>query len=1096
MTAYDALLGTISQDGVEVELGNGLNITGGLTVERNPATGKLDISGAAIGGAGGTTTTASYVQPAASETVQVSVGSSAGLTAGQALYIEGGGSYELVSVDSAFLATVRNLGATGNAAPAVVVPSGAIVAPGGGPGLGAAQPSLRIFTLSGVENIRIDTHIELTDYPYNAKASTATGSATTTAGSPAVTLAAAGDWANRDGIFIAKAGASAGLLTPALPTAAVLGTTGATARTYRIVAMTAGFGQTAMSPTVTPANTNATLTTDNYVRIRPPLLAVVDGYVRGNIANLAAFTVAQSNRTYIAGERVVLMAQTAGAQNGIYVVGTVTAGTAPLTRSTDFDSGAEVSAASGFFIPVRSSRGYGNGRAGIPSMLQVTSGAVTLDTTPITFSEEVETILVYVNDSRTAGADKLLGGMATRTTFWYASLSVLPDYHFDDFGQAIVTPDSWINTIASATPVNNSFIARIIAGAGTTTLTLDRNVPTSVVAQTARHDNVLALQEAIDSCSAQGSSVGRRIEIPENAAKYRFHAGIEVDKQVDIRGRGIESTALEWCGGCAMLRIRGVWGSRYQSTAAYARIRDLQWTSSNRALPNGGDYMTAPYDQITGTYNPANGTYSPGTYTDSRKLSYKMGGAVIAYVRCSIEHCEGTFTNSTALSFDAQSDDTLDNCNDFVIDGFIASSVSHGHGVAVHGYDASNGRCNNVYAVGITEGAGVWDAGFTGSHWNTLHTASCYLTGAFITATSTAELFGPYFEGGQENFRCRIASTVFGGNFGSGVDLNGCALYGGSQLTPGLQIKSGTAPNRVVTTLGSSAASGFVHRQSTESTSVLDLRTTWDVASAELQRFVAGSTVYITDAIATASVKIYGGLNFARGILMGAASVRRAWRSLNGVPGTSLETIFEPGDFLVDINTGRQIQVKARCVSSATVWGAASNRVQGRTIVPTTNNALNRGFVCQVSGTTGGSEPNWDAVADNATLVDNTITWMCWGTTGSGVPQFDLPLEATNGPDLGDTSPTLQIGNGARYRRKADVQTANRAPILGVTGVEDGDMMIFECNAHASYTLAITDGGSGGGILYTVPAARTESVSFRYDLATTQWKYAGKVRSS
>ncbi len=53
MSAYDALLGTISQDGVPVELGNGLNITGGLTVTPNPATGKLDISGAGIAGDGG-----------------------------------------------------------------------------------------------------------------------------------------------------------------------------------------------------------------------------------------------------------------------------------------------------------------------------------------------------------------------------------------------------------------------------------------------------------------------------------------------------------------------------------------------------------------------------------------------------------------------------------------------------------------------------------------------------------------------------------------------------------------------------------------------------------------------------------------------------------------------------------------------------------------------------------------------------------------------------------------------------------------------------------------------------------------------------------
>ncbi len=42
MSAFNALLGTISKDGVDVELGNGLNFVG-ASVERNAATGKIDI---------------------------------------------------------------------------------------------------------------------------------------------------------------------------------------------------------------------------------------------------------------------------------------------------------------------------------------------------------------------------------------------------------------------------------------------------------------------------------------------------------------------------------------------------------------------------------------------------------------------------------------------------------------------------------------------------------------------------------------------------------------------------------------------------------------------------------------------------------------------------------------------------------------------------------------------------------------------------------------------------------------------------------------------------------------------------------------------
>jgi hypothetical protein len=53
-TSLDALLGTISKDGVELELGSGLNFTGSVTVVRNAVSGKIDIAIAGGGGAGHT----------------------------------------------------------------------------------------------------------------------------------------------------------------------------------------------------------------------------------------------------------------------------------------------------------------------------------------------------------------------------------------------------------------------------------------------------------------------------------------------------------------------------------------------------------------------------------------------------------------------------------------------------------------------------------------------------------------------------------------------------------------------------------------------------------------------------------------------------------------------------------------------------------------------------------------------------------------------------------------------------------------------------------------------------------------------------------
>jgi hypothetical protein len=63
----------------------------------------------------------------------------------------------------------------------------------------------------------------------------------------------------------------------------------------------------------------------------------------GDVANLAACsTTMDTSVTLVAGDRVLLRAQSNAAQNGIYVVGTVGSGTAPLTRATDWDGAAEL----------------------------------------------------------------------------------------------------------------------------------------------------------------------------------------------------------------------------------------------------------------------------------------------------------------------------------------------------------------------------------------------------------------------------------------------------------------------------------------------------------------------------------------------------------------------------------------------------------------------------------------------------------------------------------------------------------------------------------------------------------------------------------
>jgi len=68
------------------------------------------------------------------------------------------------------------------------------------------------------------------------------------------------------------------------------------------------------------------------------------GVVTANVASLSAFNVSTNTDgiTYVAGDIVVLLAQTTASQNGPYVVGTVGSGTAPLARPDWFATGSSI----------------------------------------------------------------------------------------------------------------------------------------------------------------------------------------------------------------------------------------------------------------------------------------------------------------------------------------------------------------------------------------------------------------------------------------------------------------------------------------------------------------------------------------------------------------------------------------------------------------------------------------------------------------------------------------------------------------------------------------------------------------------------------
>lgn len=131
---------------------------------------------------------------------------------------------------------------------------------------------------------------------------------------------------------------------------------------------------------------------------------LVRGIVDANVANLASFTVAGNDGlTYVQGERLLLVSQTTAAQNGVYVVGVVAAGTAPLTRAPDMPAGATIYGGT----IVEASEGT---RWFSSSWKATATGAIVIGTNDPVFYPRVDMGLVTLS-----------GGAGSTSTSWWKS---------------------------------------------------------------------------------------------------------------------------------------------------------------------------------------------------------------------------------------------------------------------------------------------------------------------------------------------------------------------------------------------------------------------------------------------------------------------------------------------------------------------------------------------------------------------------------------------------------------------------------------------------------------------------------------------------
>jgi hypothetical protein len=187
---------------------------------------------------------------------------------------------------------------------------------------------------------------------------------------------------------------------------------------------------------------------------------LADGASTGDVADLDAFTVANDGLTMEEGQRVLLKDQTEPAENGLYTLGVVNEGTAPLTRSTDMNATAHLKA--GAIVSVK------GGTLGANTMWQLTGDF------PGDIATSHKHFTQVYNATQTAAAGITI---AKRTV----------TVNDEDAG---MTGGSYAVNIGAALPANAVVLAHEIniveqfAGEDNTTITIGGTDPAAIVAST------------------------------------------------------------------------------------------------------------------------------------------------------------------------------------------------------------------------------------------------------------------------------------------------------------------------------------------------------------------------------------------------------------------------------------------------------------------------------------------------------------------------------------------------------------------------------------------------------------------------------------
>jgi hypothetical protein len=315
-------------------------------------------------------------------------------------------------------------------------------------------------------------------------------------------------------------------------------------------------------------------------------------------------------------------------------------------------------------------------------------------------------------------------------------------------------------TSLPASPVNDALKTRIIAGAGTTSVTFAHVSQAAGTLTTGRvdHDNTVPIQQALADAAASRDTV----EIPEGL--WRIWGNVVLNTSgVKLDGVGIDVTTLDFGMGYGLLVDNG---------GSYTKVRDLTIRHVTQTLPAGGK-MISPFATEAGTVD--------GSFHGAG-LAVRATNVVVAQVRVANVYGSGIYVRGASGE--------ATNANRVKIER-VNITTCQGHGIVFSGGDGNAGYILGADVVNCA-GDGYLDASFLGNTWIGCHVSGC-LGRAYVSrdeGTCFAVFIGCYAEAGLNRPVMVKRPTVWvGGDVGASFDMansTGLILANTELVTPHL----------------------------------------------------------------------------------------------------------------------------------------------------------------------------------------------------------------------------------------------------------------------------------------------------------------------